>query len=72
MDNNAFLAYGGDFPDALVAAAAAGRTLAAVLLVGHHTIPASTRKAMDAMVPGSRWIVGGEAVIGRDVFDALP
>jgi len=68
----AFLAYGGNFPDALVAAAAGGKMGAPVLLVDHHTIPAPTRTAMEDLAVVNHWIVGGSAVIGQDVFDALP
>ena len=70
--NRAFLAYGGNFPDALVAAAAAGHLDAPVLLVTHDTIPASTRRALDDSPKVHDWVVGGTAVIGDAVFDALP
>jgi len=68
----AFLAYGGSFPDALVAAAAAGSFRMPVLLVEHDTIPAATRQALDHPRKGIVWIVGGRAVISDAVFNALP
>ncbi len=68
----AFLAYGGNFPDALVAAAAAGHLGAPVLLVTHDTVPVSTRGQLNRLNPQHIWLVGGTAVIGSSVFDALP
>jgi putative cell wall-binding protein len=68
----AFLAYGGNFPDALVAAAAAGHLHSPVLLVAHDTIPTSTYQQLDALSPMHIWLVGGTAVIGNDVVTALP
>jgi len=68
-----FLAYGGDFPDALVAAAAGAYRSAPVLLVTHDTIPAATRGQMNRLSPERIWLVGGTAVIGESVADsALP
>jgi putative cell wall-binding protein len=68
-----FLAYGGDFPDALVAAAAGAYRGAPVLLVTHDAIPAPTRGQMNRLSPERIWLVGGTAVIGESVADdALP
>jgi putative cell wall-binding protein len=68
--SRAFLAYGRNFPDALVAAAAGGHLLAPVLLVEHDSIPAAS---MDEIWYRSHvWIVGGTAVIGDEVSNALP
>jgi len=67
-----FLAYGGNFPDALVSAAAGGYSHTAVLLVDHGSIPQPTRTELDRMKPDRNWIVGGSAVISQDVFNALP
>jgi len=73
-DTRAFLAYGGNFPDALVAAAAGGSFQAPVLLVTRDSIPAPTREQLDRLdvEHGNVWVVGGTAVIGDDVFNALP
>jgi len=68
----AFLASGRNFPDALVAAAAGGFLDAPVLLVTHDAVPQATRDRLDATTPHHIWIAGGEAVIGGDVFNALP
>jgi len=72
VTNRVFLASGENFPDALVAAAAGARLIGPVLLVKHHAVPAATKGRLDAVTPGHIWIVGGTAVIGQDVFDALP
>jgi putative cell wall-binding protein len=68
----AFLASGNNFPDALVAAAAGGFLDAPVLLVTHDAIPQATSDRLDAMMPDHIWLTGGTAVIGDDVFNALP
>ena len=68
------LAYGRNFPDALVAAAAGGHLDRPVLLVERDTIPDATMQALTSggvFVPGA-WIVGGTAVISDDVFNAVP
>jgi len=68
-----FLAYGGDFPDALVAAAAAGHVGSPVLLVTHDTVPDATYEELEALMnPQHIWIVGGTAVIGNEAVAALP
>lgn len=66
-----FLAYGGNFPDALVAAAAGGHLGGPVLLVTHDAIPAPTAEQLDWLAPGHVYLVGGTAVIGDGVFAAL-
>ncbi len=68
----AYLAYGGNFPDALVAAAAAGYNGGPVLLVTHDTIPAATRQELDRLKPCYDRVIGGTAVVGDKVFNALP
>jgi putative cell wall-binding protein len=68
----AFLAYGGNFPDALVGAAAGGHLGGPVLLVSHDTIPNSTRQQLDRLKPDHVYLIGGTAVIGEAVFAALP
>jgi putative cell wall-binding protein len=67
-----FLAYGGNFPDALVAAAAGGHLGGPVLLVRHDSIPTPTREQLDRLKPNHVYLVGGTAVIGEAVFAALP
>jgi putative cell wall-binding protein len=68
------LAYGRNFPDALVAAAAGGHLDRPVLLVERDTIPDATMQALTGpgvLSPGA-WIVGGTAVISDAVFNAVP
>ena len=71
-EGRVFLASGGNFPDALVAAAAGGHIGGPVLLVTYDTIPAATRGQLDRLNPEFIWLVGGTAVIGDSVFNALP
>lgn len=71
-EGRVFLASGANFPDALVAAAAGGHIGGPVLLVTHDTIPAATRGQLDRLNPQYIWLVGGTAVIGNSVFNALP
>ena len=66
-----FIAFGGNFPDALVASAAAGSLNAPVLLVTTDSIPAATVAELTRLSPTSIFIVGGTAVISSDVETAL-
>jgi len=68
----AFLAYGGNFPDALVAAAAGGHLATPVLLVGHDTIPTETLEQIPFAYRENIWLVGGTAVISDAVATAVP
>ena len=67
-----FLAHGGNFPDALVAAAAGGYSGGPVLLVTHDTIPAPTRKELDRFKPCRDRVIGGAAIIGDQVLETVP
>jgi putative cell wall-binding protein len=67
--DHVLLAYGGNFPDALVAAAAAGHFGGPVLLVAHDDIPGPTREQLIRLVPDHTWLIGGRAVIGEEVFN---
>jgi hypothetical protein len=66
------LAYGRNFPDALVAAAAGGHLKSPVLLVEHDMIPASTMHALHNSLSPGAWIVGGSDVVDDSVFNAVP
>jgi putative cell wall-binding protein len=66
------LAYGGNFPDALVSAAVGGCGGTAVLLVDHGSIPQATRTQLGRMEPRRHILVGGTAVINEAVVNALP
>lgn len=65
----AFVAYGWDFPDALAAAAAAGKMSAPILLVGKK--PAEAQTAIDHLLTMSKlekvFVIGGTATIPLDV-----
>ena len=67
--DHVLLAYGGNFPDALVAAAAAGHLGGPVLLVTHDDIPDPTRDQLMRLAPDHIWLIGGRAVIGDEVFN---
>jgi len=69
--NAVLLAYGRNFPDALVAAAAGGHLGAPVLLVERDSVPSATSAAIGRLESQSHWLVGGTAVIGPDVFNAF-
>jgi len=72
QDRLVLLAYGRNFPDALVAGVVGGLLGGPVLLVDRTSIPPATRSALDRLTPHFNWIVGGTAVISEDVFNALP
>lgn len=63
----AYLASGLDFPDALVAAALAGRTGSPLLLTRTDALPAATRRALDRLALTRIWAVGGQSVINDTV-----
>jgi len=67
--DHVLLAYGGNFPDALVAAAAAGHLGGPVLLVTHDEMPDPTREQLVRLAPDHTWLIGGTAVIGEEVFN---
>ncbi|OLT41849.1 hypothetical protein BJF86_02235 [Serinicoccus sp. CNJ-927] len=67
----AYVATGADFPDALAAAARAGRESAPILLVRHDEVPSATAQALDRLEPGRVIVVGGEAAVSRDVLESL-
>ncbi|WP_152230218.1 cell wall-binding repeat-containing protein [Georgenia ruanii] len=66
----AYLATGTDFPDALSGAAAAGGA-GPVLLVGRDGNVGPALAELGRLRPGRIVALGGEASVGRPVFDAL-
>jgi hypothetical protein len=66
-----FIATGGNYPDALAAAAAAGIELAPVLLVQQDAIPQVTLDELNRLEPSGIIIVGGEAVVSAGVQSDL-
>ncbi len=65
-----FVATGGDFPDALAAAAAGGFVGGPVLLVG-DTVPVATASELARLNPSVIYVVGGTAVISNSVASML-
>ncbi|ALJ19435.1 cell wall-binding repeat-containing protein [Microbacterium sp. No. 7] len=66
-----FVASGQDFPDALSAAAAAAHLGGPLLLTKKDELPEVVGTELDRLQPQSIVVVGGEGVIGADVFDLL-
>ena len=67
----AYVAIGGNFPDALAAGAAAVRRDGPVLLVTSSNIPAATAAELARLKPASITVVGGPGIIGDSVITAL-
>lgn len=66
-----FLAFGGNFPDALAAASYAARSGSPILLTLTEEIPSVTLAALAALDPNEIIVVGGPAVIGEGVTNQL-
>ncbi|WP_270180636.1 cell wall-binding repeat-containing protein [Alkalihalobacillus sp. CinArs1] len=68
--NEAIVAYGKDFPDALSIAPVAAQLGMPILLTETDTIPAATSDVLSDYK--STFAVGGTGVIGKGVFGSLP
>jgi putative cell wall-binding protein len=66
-----FVAFGGNFPDALAGAAAAGRLGAPLLLVQADAIPPPTAAELIRLGPNTIVVLGGTAVISPAVETGL-
>jgi putative cell wall-binding protein len=66
-----YVATGLNFPDALAAAAAAGRLGGPVLLVGPTSIPADTQAELTRLKPGRIVVAGGSGVVSDGVLNQL-
>ena len=66
-----YIATGENFPDALVASAAASLGLGPVLLVEQNAVPTATLNELNRLEPRDIVIVGGLAVISQAVQDTL-
>ncbi len=66
-----YLVSGENFPDALVASAAAAAKHAAILLTRPTTLPAATAAALRQLDPSRITIVGGSAAVGPAVMQSL-
>jgi putative cell wall-binding protein len=67
----AFVATGGNFPDALAAGAAAAHDGGPVLLVGPSSIPAETAAELERLRPGRIVVVGGSGAVPDSVVADL-
>lgn len=66
-----YVAAGVDFPDAVVAAAAAGADQAPVLLVKQAAVPSETRRALARLEPTRIEVIGDTSQLGEDVLVTL-
>ena len=66
-----FIALGTNFPDALVASAAAGAIHAPVLLTSRDHVPQPTLDQLTRLNPKTIYIVGGTAAVSRAVENQL-
>lgn len=62
--NRVYVASGGDFPDALAGAAAAGLAGAPLMLTDRSCMPSVTRSALIATMPDEVFMLGGTPAIG--------
>ncbi len=69
--DNVVLAAGTGFPDALSAAALAGELEAPLLLVGSDSLPTGVEAEINRLGAKTAYVVGGTAVIGQSVRDAV-
>lgn len=66
-----FIATGENFPDALAASGIAAKSQAPIMLVEKHDVPTAIINALKAWRTTEVVLVGGEAVIGREVVNEL-
>lgn len=69
--NKAYVAFGQDYPDALVGAALAARAGGPVLLTPRSPLHSSTARALEAIDPSSIRVLGGTAVVGDSTINEL-
>jgi hypothetical protein len=67
----AYVATGGNFPDALAAGPAAARQGGPLLLVSHTAVPSATAGELERLKPGRIVLVGGDAAVSSSVATAL-
>ena len=68
---SAFVANGTAWPDAVTAAALAGRRGAPLLLVKQDAVPDVTWEELDRLDPETVAVLGGEAVVAEEVLELL-
>lgn len=69
--DNAVIAYGEDFPDALTAAPLAKKYNAPILLTGKTALSAGVLAELQRLGVKNVFVVGGEGVVSKAVADAL-
>ncbi|WP_052460575.1 cell wall-binding repeat-containing protein [Microbacterium gorillae] len=70
-NSTVFLAASGDYPDALAAAATAGRLGAALLLTGPDRVSATVSAELQRLNPSRVVVIGGEGVISTNATAAV-
>ncbi len=71
MNGTVVIASGQNFPDALSAAGLAGAVGAPLLLTKTTTLPSEVVELMDDWGVAVAYVIGGEAAVSSDVFDAI-
>jgi putative cell wall-binding protein len=66
-----FLAFGGNFPDAVVAGSLGAEAQAPVLLVEKSVVPSVVRERLVELSPTNIHVVGGEGVVDNSVLDQV-
>jgi putative cell wall-binding protein len=69
--DEALIAAGGDYPDALAGGPLASRLGAPLLLSRHASLPQETAEALRTLGPRSATVLGGTAAISDNVLDQL-
>ena len=69
--NTVFLAFGGNFPDAVVAGSLGANEQAPVLLVEQNSVPSVVLQRLEELNPSEIHIVGGPGVISDAVRDQV-
>jgi putative cell wall-binding protein len=67
----AYVATGGNYPDALAGGAAAARYQGPVLLTTTHALPAETAQELGRLMPGRIVVLGGPAAVSDAVLTQL-
>jgi putative cell wall-binding protein len=67
----AYIATGGNFPDALAGVGTAGRNGGPILLVRSESVPAATAAELARLAPGRIVVLGGSGAVSDSVIAAL-
>ncbi|HEX2884698.1 MAG TPA: cell wall-binding repeat-containing protein [Candidatus Limnocylindria bacterium] len=69
--NSAYIATGGNFPDALAAVPGAGRAGAPMLLVTRTSLPAPVVNELTRLWPPRTYLIGGPGVVGDEIANSI-